>query len=180
MKIEINHITNKKRYLEEVCDIQVHIAKLLDNPHKRIILYTKEYYLRMILIMIIGIIVFFLTRNWNLKVTYVFMGFVTFAEIIVIINCLKTNKVLNQLSKEDANSLLTINEKTITLENHNTKTSLSIKTEDLKMILITKYCITFIRKEKREIPIFIPIEYQEEIKKALKKYHLETMIIKNK
>ena len=91
-----------------------------------------------------------------------------------------SNKLIKKSVKEKTDSLIILNNKTIKFTNNNTKISLETTWEDIYLIIITKYCISFLPNDISKQMITLPIDYKEDILKEIKKYKKEDLIIYNK
>ncbi len=177
MKIKIDEIKEKKKYLDEVCGIRMHLNKIIKNPNRKILLFTTEIIIRMILIILVGVGITLILKDLNIKVAYVFMGISILAEIILLINFIKTHQLLNKMAKEKGDSLLIIEKEKVSLKNNHTAITIDFPIDEIDFLLITKYTITIIRKDQSKIPVFIPIDYKEDIMKAIDKYQLKIKVI---
>lgn len=184
MEIQINRTKNKKVVIDEASSIMISYKKLFANPHKKILKISTRLSLN-ILILGIYLLLLILYTCFN-KTNIVFPVFIgiSFALIILkIVRLIIYIKNLNKSSKINPDSILTIDEEKIELNNLSSNIKSFMKWEVIKMVLITDNCIVFMGKLnniKQVNSIIIPIDYKNEVINALEKYNKLDLLIYNK
>lgn len=177
--IEIKHINNKKAYLEEAYSIVFHYNKLIHNPSKKILPYVRErIYITIALIayFVFCIVIFDNGHIFN----WFIMGLMFLAVILLLRDIIIASKYISKRSKETSNSILTIDEDKVILKNNNMHVTYECTWENIKYILISKNCVSFIPINKEVgFLISIPIDYKDECLKLLEKYNKSNLIKKN-
>ena len=180
MKIEINHCNNKKKFIDEITYISTKYDKLKIYPHQKIGLYTNNLLKIIITYILVPIFLLLLNHVYTddfIKIaTYSLTGFCIFINIYVIKIYVKIKSKIKKELNEKVDSIITIDEKKIILKNNNSKITAELEWENIKYILYSKYSITFIPVDNKYVLIGIPIEYKDELLKAINKYNIEKTI----
>ena len=103
--------------------------------------------------------------------------------IFKIIRFIIYTKNLNNSSKINSNSILTIDEDKVELNKVSANIKSFVKWETIKMILITNNCIVFmgeLNNIKQVNYLIIPRDYENEVMEGLKKYNKLDLVIYNK
>ncbi len=181
MEIQIKKIKDKKKYSNECYAIIKHYNQLLNNPNKKIIGYTTEriYITIAIIVYVITMLIIFKNPLWF---NCFIIGFTIMAIIVYLKDIITISKIIKEACREESDSVLSMNSKKITLINKKEKITFDLNLEDLKSILITKYCIAFLPKNltKSNI-IIIPIDYKSECFNLLEKHNIKDLVfVQNK
>ena len=184
MNIKIDKINDKKKYLDEATFIGQYTLKLIKNPHMYIKPYTNNLKNIIIVIIIVSILtgIACIGTNSKLVAICVCMIVIYMAQLLIyLIRMINTNKLLNQKSKEKTDSIIKIDKDKIVLKNNNNKMTVEQDYKDISFIKLSNYCIIFVNKEENKFKpyIIIPIEYKDELIKALDKYKIKIDIVGN-
>ena len=182
MNIKIDKINDKKKYLDEITFIGQHILKLIKNPHMNIKLYTNNLKIMIIIMIIASILTGIASIGNNPKLVVACICIITIYIVLLLIYLIRminTNKLLNLRSKEKTDSIIKIEKDKIVLKNNNNKMTVEQDFKDISFIKLSNYCIIFVNKEENKFKpyIIIPIEYKDELLKALEKYNIKIDII---
>ncbi len=179
--IEIIKVEEKNKYLDEAFSIARHYNSLINNPYKKIIPYVRErIYLTVALTVYVVsmLIIFKEVMLFNCFVA----GFFLLAIIFFLKDILAVRKYISTETKRDANSVLIIDKEKVTLDNKNNHITYECLWENIKFILISNYCISFvpISRDTSRFVITIPIDYKKECFNLLEKYNKMDLVINNK
>lgn len=182
MNIKIDKINDKKKYLDEATFIGQYTLKLIKNPHMNIKPYTNNLKITIIIIIIASILTSLacIGTNSTLITVCVCIIIIYMSLLLVyLIRMINTNKLLNQKSKEKTDSIIKIEKDKIVLKNNNNKMTVEQDFKDISFIKLSNCCIIFVNKEENKFKpyIIIPIEYKDELLKALDKYKIKIDII---
>lgn len=180
MDIKIKKIKNKKKYLNESYGIFKHYKQLLKNPNKKIKGYiTEKIYITIAVIVYVSLmLIIFKNPLWF---NCLIIGFTIMAIIVYLKDIIMASKIIKDSCKEESDSVLSMDSKMISLINNKEKVTYYLNIEDLKLILITENCISFLPKESTKGHIIIiPIDYEEECYKLLEKYNKKNLIFNQK
>ena len=182
MNIKIDKINDKKKYLDEATFIGQHILKLIKNPHMNIKLYTNNLKFMITIIIIAIILTGIVCIGNNPKLVVACVCIITIYIVLLLIYLIRminTNKLLNLRSKEKTDSSIKIDKNKIVLKNNNYKMTVEQNIKDISFIKLSNYCIILVNKEEKKFKpyIVIPIEYKNELIKALNKYEIKFDII---
>ena len=179
--IEIIKVEEKNKYLDEAFSIARHYNKLVSNPHTRIIPYVREriYIILALTVYVVSMLIIF--KEGMIFNCFV-AGFFLFAVIFFLKDIIAVHKYISNETKRDANSVLTIDKEKVTLDNKNNHITYECLWENIKYILISNYCISFvpISRDMSRFIITIPIDYKEECFRLLEKYNKMDLVINNK
>lgn len=176
--IEIKKIKNKKKYLDESFSVSRHYKQLVNNPQKKIVPYIREriYITIGITVYVIAMILIF--DNGPIFNSFI-IGFMTLTLFVYIRNIVLTYKYISTRSKKESNATLSINEDKIVFTNNNDHITYECLWNNVKYILISKYCISFIpiNNEVVGFLISIPIDYKNDCFKLFNEYKKIDLII---
>lgn len=178
--IEIKNINNKKAYLEESYFIVRHYNQLISNSTKRIVPYIRERIYITIAIIVYVVSCIFIFNNGPVFNWFI-IGLLFLAIVLCLRDIISASKYISKRSKEKSDAVLTINEDKVIFKNNKMHVTYECQWEDIKYILISKNCISFMpRTIDVGFLISIPIDYKEECIKLLEKYNKQDLIKYNR
>lgn len=176
MKLEITKRGSKEFY-DEVLYVISKYKTIINNSNTKIHGLRKDAILLGLISLIFSIINLLIYYRDKAEKFFLYISyFFIFLIILSIIYYIIINNRINKLREPDDKITITFDNKRIAYKRTNTK--YDIKWEDIKYILINKYSINFIPKDKNNILLSISTEYQDKVLEAIKKYKYEELIIK--
>ena len=105
------------------------------------------------------------------------LGIAIIVMLLYIIRIISEYKAIKDLVKEETDSTLTINKNKVVLKNNLKGVTVELNWKDIKYILLTSNCITFLSNDNYSI--FIPIDYKKECLELIEKYNKKELICEN-
>ncbi len=176
MKLEITKRGSKEFY-DEVLYVISKYNNIINNPYIKIHGLRKDgLYLGLVSLIcsIISILMYFKDQNEKI---YLYIGY--FFAFLVILSIIYFIIIINRIKKlreSDDKIIIRFDNKKIYYARN--KLKYDINWEDIIYIIINKYSINFIPKDKNNILLSISIEYQDKVIEAIKNYKHEELIIK--
>ena len=166
--IKINKVTDKKKYLDESYSIIAHYRKLINNPKKKIISFLKEQiYIVSALTLYIVLILYW--SRLDTKIFSFILGIYFITLVVYIKRYISAYKFISKKGEEETDSFITINKENVIFRNNKTKVTFEFSWEDIKYILLTENCISFLPTTiEKTFMIVIPIDYKDEFLKLIK------------
>ena len=191
MKIEVKkEIKDAKKYYDEYLYCYICSKTIIKNTNKRTDggIIKKYAFLTVFLSMYIVISSYCLINAFNEHDTTNFILNLILLIIISIydMGCIrmfrqlnKTMEILMQDKVKENYRIITFDKKEL-ISSYADELIIRIKYDTIKYIIINRYSISFyiVEKNSRNV-LAVPIEYKEEILKAIKKYKLEEKLIDN-
>ncbi len=181
MKIIINNIANKRDFIDESYGVITLYSDLVKKKKTKIMKLTSICYQRIFLLLIFLLFtIILLNKEENLL--YTCLGIIIIGILIITTNLFKIKKMIKGYSNRQAESVLTITEKEITLDNKLDQIIYTENWQNIIQIQISKNCISFIPKPDKNTQkkiIIIPIEYLDELKKIITELQKDYLIIYN-
>lgn len=184
MKIEINRTKNKKLVIDETSTIINSYKKLFLNPYRKIVRISTRLIINIIILVVYLILLSLYTYFYNTNIVFpILIGIVASLTILKISRFIVYNNSLNNYSKIESNSILTIDAEKVELDKKSANIKSFMDWNRIKKILITNNCIVFmgdLKDIKNVYTIIIPRDYESEVMDALKKYNKLDLVIYNR
>lgn len=184
MKIEINHISNKSRYYEELYGVLSAYDKFIKNPHAKNLTHHKRNMICIAIIAIGTIITFCVSStSSSIRIKGLSIGaYLVYSCMLVLVIMwnIMYKKRFKEIWKTETNGFLTIDNEKIELINNVTGVTASTKWNSIVQILFLKNVIIFMPKNHTTNPVLsVPIDFENDIIEALKKYNKSELIVYN-
>ena len=170
--------------IDEASSIMVLYKKLHTNHHKKILKISTRLLLNILILGIYLLLLILYTCFNKTNISFpILIGISSGLLIFKIIRFIIYTKNLNNSSKINSNSILTIDEDKVELNKVSANIKSFVKWETIKMILITNNCIVFmgeLNNIKQVNYLIIPRDYENEVMEGLKKYNKLDLVIYNK
>ena len=183
MQIKIDNIDNKKEYLDECFEIVTVYDKIVNDPEGKIYKRSTRLLLQLLLLTAWLGFTIVLALVFSGIVFWVCFGIAAIAVLISAFLNISHMLTLNNLTQTTSNSIFELNENEIKIENKNLNSIVSIPTDKLLKVIMSKRCITFIPTEITDDGInhiIIPRTYEKEVIQSLDELNKNDLIVYSK
>ena len=175
MKLEITKRGSKEFY-DEVLYVISKYKDIVSNSNIKIHGLRKDAIslgLISLILSIITLLMYFFNKSNKM---FMYIGyFFIFLVILSIVYYLIINIRINKLREPDDKIIIKFDNKKIYYSRSNMKYDIGWK--DIKYILINKYSISFIPRDKNNILLSISTEYKDKVIDAINKYNYSNLVI---
>ena len=176
MKLVIKE-RGSKDYYNEFLYVAFNYKKILNNPNKKAKKITNSLLLYGLFIILSILLFIYFYKTDNSKLYLVFIGmfiFILLADIFMLFfSCNRIKEYMNEKGSKTIN----IEKDFISYKDNNK--SFRVDFDDLKYVVINKYSICFIPKNKLSALISVNIEHKKDVIDAFLKYKKDYLIVDN-
>ena len=178
MKLVIDKKECGRDFYNELLYISSKYPMLKKNPNTKAHSVTKIFsiYITIGFLMMVGFFLLYLRyTKWIFLLILLFMSIYFFMSLYFLYDSIK---FVNKEVKEEDDSILTINNSGVRIT-RGKKLDYKIDFKDIMYVLINKYTVVFLPKEKSNLMIGVASKYKKEIIKELKDLKKDDLIIDN-